>query len=486
MTDEKGKVIPRKVRGRQISNQKANVIADMSAVLSKIGTEAGQVIGIYTDKASGVSDVENVTKVEVKWTNMLDAEFAETWGDNVVHDKLNWVKNNRERYPRDAERDADKDWSAEKDELSLEEMARKQQAYWAKLDQERAKWYVTNGKTLSEMPPRKLPPPKSRKGETLSVQEILEQERRRVEKERKQIEYWAKLDKKRQEYWLSQGKSLEDLPPRKNVVHETRSTRDQEKALVRSISILESRKYNQEKRLDQMIAEAKAELGAEQYGEFWAKAEERRQKWYLSQGKSLNDIPPRKDLPKLNKTTAKTLLRFKKRKLALQRARDQEIAFLTKLIENDPLARQFWNSTLSPEAMAEIAEQTGEEKDGIFWTEVANKANAWYATQERWTPTVNEVATKKLLQEEGEWIEANTVTMRAPGTRRPDKLAPKEYAARQAQIALSQRPRKFNAPRKRPHRSTLAEQNVTKREIRQQKRRAEYDAKKAEDAKVTA
>jgi len=35
--------------------------------------------------------------VEVKWSNMLDAEFAPTWSENVVHDQMEHHTNNREQ-----------------------------------------------------------------------------------------------------------------------------------------------------------------------------------------------------------------------------------------------------------------------------------------------------------------------------------------------------------------------------------------------------
>jgi hypothetical protein len=68
-------------------DQKANTVADIASVLAKIGTEEGKEIGL-------VAPLENV-EVEVRWTNLLDAEFAPTWSDNVIHDRLETTMNHR-------------------------------------------------------------------------------------------------------------------------------------------------------------------------------------------------------------------------------------------------------------------------------------------------------------------------------------------------------------------------------------------------------
>ncbi|KAG9246266.1 transcriptional regulation of mitochondrial recombination-domain-containing protein, partial [Calycina marina] len=124
----------RNVRGRKIQNQKANSIADIAAVLSKIGTTEGAQIGlkggfrnIEDQKAWIEEQAENtaqhmkthhdateeqmvelkakrrrelekkfeaengeevLTMVEVQWKDLNDAEFAEKWSENVVHDTL--------------------------------------------------------------------------------------------------------------------------------------------------------------------------------------------------------------------------------------------------------------------------------------------------------------------------------------------------------------------------------------------------------------
>lgn len=86
-------LVTKKKRGRQIMNQKANSIADIAAVLEKIGTPQGDAIGL----TGNVPTREDATRVEVRWSDLVDAEFAKTWSENVVHDKLDWSQNNREK-----------------------------------------------------------------------------------------------------------------------------------------------------------------------------------------------------------------------------------------------------------------------------------------------------------------------------------------------------------------------------------------------------
>jgi hypothetical protein len=439
MKDEEGKFIAKKKRGRQISNQKANSIADIAAVLGKIGTAEREEIGLTgtVEETSGESEeTEDLTKVEVKWVNMLDAEFAETWSDNVVHDKLDWVKNNREKKAVNVERSGQ-----EADEVSAEEKDRKQREYWAKLDKKREEWYLAQGKSLDEIPPRKIGEVKSQKVEKLSAEEKAEREQKRAEKERKQREYWAKLDKKREEWYLAQGKSLDEIPPRKNVVIESPSTpvQSEDRALVRAIAILKSRRLQQEKRIDQQIAAAEADLApllkVDQQAEYWAELDKKRQKWYLGQGKSLDEISPRQNAARLDKSTVERILRLKKKKLVIQTRRNQEIAIVEKLVQNDAKMHDFWDATttLSPEEMAETAEEETEENDGPFWTEVTRKAQEWYASQEEWTPSPEEVESEKLLhQEEQEAKESKTIEVRNKGAPKKRPLSQKDQEAKEA------------------------------------------------------
>lgn len=83
MFDEKGKYISKKVRSRKICDQKANSVADIAAVLGRLEVQEGEeeakkgAIGL---KGEGTGE-----KVEVLWNDLNDAEFAETWSENVEH-----------------------------------------------------------------------------------------------------------------------------------------------------------------------------------------------------------------------------------------------------------------------------------------------------------------------------------------------------------------------------------------------------------------
>ncbi|KAH8815873.1 transcriptional regulation of mitochondrial recombination-domain-containing protein [Xylogone sp. PMI_703] len=83
---EDGKFLNRKVRQRKLCDQKANSVADMAAVLAEVGSLAQE---------KGVLGQEQ--PIEVRWSNLLDAEFAESWSPLVVHDTLTWDINNREK-----------------------------------------------------------------------------------------------------------------------------------------------------------------------------------------------------------------------------------------------------------------------------------------------------------------------------------------------------------------------------------------------------
>jgi hypothetical protein len=76
--------LSRKGRGWKLVDQKANSVADMAEVLGRIGTVMGEEIGLRVkDEGEG----KNVV-VEVRWKDLLDAEFAHTWSENVIHDVL--------------------------------------------------------------------------------------------------------------------------------------------------------------------------------------------------------------------------------------------------------------------------------------------------------------------------------------------------------------------------------------------------------------
>ncbi|RDW71272.1 hypothetical protein BP6252_07835 [Coleophoma cylindrospora] len=88
---ETGYFLSKKVRQRKICDQKANAVADLAAVLREVS-----------------EGKEGLGEVVVEWSDVLDAEYAGEWSDNVVHDTLEYAKNNRKyvirrRFPVDAE-----------------------------------------------------------------------------------------------------------------------------------------------------------------------------------------------------------------------------------------------------------------------------------------------------------------------------------------------------------------------------------------------
>lgn len=85
--------VPRKRRGRKIQDQKANAIADIATVLKGLGSEEGKPMGL---KSLPMGEEDPWRNVEVRWSDMTDAEFAETWSGNVIHDRLDWTQNNRD------------------------------------------------------------------------------------------------------------------------------------------------------------------------------------------------------------------------------------------------------------------------------------------------------------------------------------------------------------------------------------------------------
>ncbi|MCJ1250549.1 hypothetical protein MMC30_007777 [Trapelia coarctata] len=103
----KGQLLPKKKRGKVLMNQKANSVADMAAVLllqskkpsaeelkkadrkvrkdgrplAKRGLGSQASAEVYTARGS-------VEGVRIRWANILDAEYAETWPAAVIHDGL--------------------------------------------------------------------------------------------------------------------------------------------------------------------------------------------------------------------------------------------------------------------------------------------------------------------------------------------------------------------------------------------------------------
>lgn len=95
--DDKGRPISRIARGRKLCDQRANSIADMAATLAKVSTFK-RPVGTKPkkgEKGKAQEFKEEVVKATVRWSNIVDAEFAEKWPSTVVHDALVMTKNNR-------------------------------------------------------------------------------------------------------------------------------------------------------------------------------------------------------------------------------------------------------------------------------------------------------------------------------------------------------------------------------------------------------
>ncbi|KAI9878208.1 MAG: hypothetical protein M1830_001552 [Pleopsidium flavum] len=107
----KGTLLGKKKRGKKLMDQKANSVADIAAVLlkqedapkpaekvvakrnvakRKKGTR-GSPPAKKDDGAQTVTEAQGVGSTEgvrIRWANILDAQFAETWPVSVVHDDL--------------------------------------------------------------------------------------------------------------------------------------------------------------------------------------------------------------------------------------------------------------------------------------------------------------------------------------------------------------------------------------------------------------
>lgn len=114
MRDSEGKLIPKKKRGRQLMDQKANSIADMAAVLGRLAAAP-----VTDAERIGIQGEGTGERVEVRWGQMPDAEFAKSWTENVVHDQLEVARNHR---------DLEKVWGLKKklDEEKAEKLRKKE------------------------------------------------------------------------------------------------------------------------------------------------------------------------------------------------------------------------------------------------------------------------------------------------------------------------------------------------------------------------
>lgn len=98
--------------GLRLCDQKANSVADMAYVFSRLGLDApgkaavgGAEVAVKEAKSEENNSEGNIgllgngsgTEVRIEWWDIRDAEFAETWSDNVVHAQMGeLLTNNRE------------------------------------------------------------------------------------------------------------------------------------------------------------------------------------------------------------------------------------------------------------------------------------------------------------------------------------------------------------------------------------------------------
>ena len=95
VSDSTGKPRTRIERGRLLCDQKANSVADMAAVLSRLSLKEEMETAGGKEGSIGLSGEGTGEKVEVRWSDLKDAEFAETWSENVEHGLMEMHTNNR-------------------------------------------------------------------------------------------------------------------------------------------------------------------------------------------------------------------------------------------------------------------------------------------------------------------------------------------------------------------------------------------------------
>ena len=105
----KGSLMPKKRRGKVLMNQKANSVADLAAVLHLQGKGPSEerilsaerrrrrIETLKRQKGEGkvkrrpidvAREMGSVEGVKVRWADILDAEYAETWPEAVIHGGL--------------------------------------------------------------------------------------------------------------------------------------------------------------------------------------------------------------------------------------------------------------------------------------------------------------------------------------------------------------------------------------------------------------
>ena len=96
VSDKEGnKLVKKKWRKWVLCDQKANSVADIAAVLGHLEVKEGGMLeetdtkqgGTPPRQRGGIGLIGEGTgeKVEILWNDLNDAEFAETWSENVEH-----------------------------------------------------------------------------------------------------------------------------------------------------------------------------------------------------------------------------------------------------------------------------------------------------------------------------------------------------------------------------------------------------------------
>jgi len=223
MKDEDGKFIPKKKRGRRINDQYANSVADIANVLGKIGTPEGEEIGLQ----GTVREDGERTKVEVRWKNLADAEFADKWSENVVHDTLGWEENNADLEGLDYEPKLEKREMTEGEQRELvrrqeanamkrEAIVEKQRLYHEEQAKRVQKWRAANPDSITPEAKRErelayIAMAEAAKQIGLKKRKLTEEEQQEIAKrqEAKAIKR-AAIEEKQRLYYIEQARKSEE------------------------------------------------------------------------------------------------------------------------------------------------------------------------------------------------------------------------------------------------------------------------------------
>jgi len=88
MKDKEDEPLEKKKWKWKLCDQKANSVADIAAVLARLELQEGE--EEVKKGAIGLKGEGTGQKVEVLWNDLNDAEFAETWSENVEHGLLRY------------------------------------------------------------------------------------------------------------------------------------------------------------------------------------------------------------------------------------------------------------------------------------------------------------------------------------------------------------------------------------------------------------